>query len=362
MTTLLIVFVCLLLNAILSGAEMAFVTVDKRLLRNQALGGNRKAIYLETMQASPERILSVVQIGITLVGAISAAVSGAGAEEHLSPWLMNHFPMGQHTSVTVSIIMVVLPLTILSVVIGELAPKSFAIRYSFKICMYLTPSLKLAERILGFMVTPMEKATAFFVSLFLPKKSRVTQQEVHTEVSLEGLRQDHKQYVQNLIDLDAKIVTSIMVAWGEVETATSYATSDEIYNMELLHGHSRLPIIDHGEVYGFLHLKDFLRIQKLGQGENWLSFIRPPLFVQPNTKLLTALRLMKKHKVQILFVGTSEKPLGILTMEDLIEEIVGDIEDENEDKRFVGFLRQRIMHNREMKTKGANPSHNIPPT
>ena len=343
--TLLIVFLCLGVNALLSCAEMAFVTVDKRKLRKEALGGNRKAQYLIDMQESPERILSVVQIGITLVGAISAAVSGAMAEESISPWLMSQFQLKEEISETLSISLVVVPLTILSVIIGELVPKSLAIRYSLSICLFLAPTLKLAEKLLGILVTPMERTTNYIVDAILPEANEDVE-TVESEVSLTGLLNEHKEYIHNLIDLDAKSVDKAMVPWREVEYLNSSDTGEEVYEFLLAKGRTRFPVMDHGQVYGFLHLKEFLQLQHAGAGDNWLSFVRPINMIEPHAKILTAIKLMKLSKIQILVVGLRDDPLGILTLQDVIEEVMGDIMDENEDKRIVGFLRHRVMRNK----------------
>ena len=346
MLTLLIVLICLILNALLSCAEMAFVTIDKRLLRKEALGGNKRAIDLEEMQESPERILSVIQIGITLVGAASAAVSGAGAEESIAPWLQELFHLKEHFAETLSIVIVVVPLTILSVVIGELVPKSFAIRYSFRICMMFAPALQLAEKFLGFLVNPMEKVTNQIVEFFLPESKEGQAEEIETELSLNGLKSEHREYIHNLVDLDAKSAQIAMVSWDKVEVLSSVASPSEVYEFVLNKGHTRFPVMDSGEVYGFLHLKEFLQLQNAGQGDNWLSFVRPPTFISPDTKLLAALKLMKKSKVQFLIVGTAAEPMGILTLQDVIEEVVGDIDDAIEDRKIVGFLRHRVIKNK----------------
>lgn len=343
MLSIIIVAACLFLNAILSCAEMAFVTIDKRKLRKEVLGGSTSAKMIEDMQESPERILSVVQIGITLVGAISAAVSGAGADEVLSPWLMEMFAVSEKVAEAMALALVVGPLTVLSVVIGELVPKSVAIRYSFRVSILLAPGLKLAEKALGFLVNPMEKATNFLVDLFLPEVKTDASTDQDTEVSLAGLKSEQKEFVHNVIDLDAKTVQGVMVKWENVKTVRSDFTGLEVDKAILESGHTRLPVMDNNDVYGFIHLKEFLHMKNAGAEDNWLSYIRPLVFVTPKTKLLTALKIMKNQKIQILIVGTAEQPLGVVTLEDVIEEVVGDITDENEDKKIVGFLRHMVI-------------------
>lgn len=342
MVSIIVVLVCLLINALLSGAEMAFVTIDKKLLRKKVLEGDKRALYIESMLLNPERILSVVQIGITLVGVISGAVGGAGAEENLAPYLMGTFSMEEDIAETISILIVVVPLTILSVIIGELVPKSFAIRFGMPIIIALAPGLKLAEKLLGPLVNPMEKATNFIVRLFLSKNPLSALTSDNEEISFKGLRTEFKEYFNNLFDLDSMNVQSTMIPWDKVDTISSTATADEVLEKIVSTRRTRIPVVDYGDVYGYVHAKEFISLSKGGIGENWLSFIRPIHAITPDTKLLMALKTMQKSKAHIMIVGSLDKPFGILTLEDIIEEVIGDIIDEDEDGKVKHYLRRQL--------------------
>lgn len=339
MITVLIVFGCLFLNAILSCAEMAFVTIDEKLLRKKVLAGDKAAAYIEEMGRSPERILSVVQIGITLVGAISGAVSGAGAEESLSPKLMQWFALNEQLAETLSIVIIVAPLTILSVVIGELVPKSIAIRYGMPIILRLAPALKIAEKVLGPLVNPMEKATDAILEVIL-KSNPVEEAAEVEELSLKGLRHEYKQYFHNLLDLDSKNIGSIMVPWEKVDKLDSVAEPEIVSALILSTRRTRIPVVDANEIYGYLHSKEFVNLSQSGVGDNWLSFVRPIQAMTEDTKVLHALRTMQKKKAHFMIVGTLERPLGIVTLEDILEEVFGDFIDEDEDGKVKLFLRR----------------------
>lgn len=340
MITIVIVFACLLLNAILSCAEMAFVTIDEKTLRKKVLAGDKTAAWIEEMARAPERILSVVQIGITLVGAISGAVSGAGAEEKLAPLFMEMFSMSEHFAETFSIIIIVAPLTILSVIIGELVPKSLAIKFSMPIILALAPALRVAEKVLGPLVSPMEKATDFILRLIMRSTPSTVEEASGEELSLKGLRQEYREYFHNLLDLDSKQVQSIMVPWQGVDKINSIATPDEVSTLILATRRTRIPVVDANEVYGYLHSKEFVNLSQSGVGENWLSFVRPIKALAPETKVLHALRAMQKEKAHFMIVGTLEAPLGIVTLEDILEEVFGDFIDEDEDGKVKLFLRR----------------------
>jgi putative hemolysin len=340
MITLLIVCACLLINAVLSCAEMAFVTIDDKLLRKKVLSGDKNAAYIEQMGESPERILSVVQIGITLVGAVSGAVSGAGAEDKLAPLLMYIFGITEQLAGTLAIIIIVAPLTVLSVVIGELVPKSLAIRFSMPIILAVAPGLKLAEKILGPLVNPMEKATDFILRVIM--RTRITPEESteNEELSLKGLRQEYKQYFHNLLDLDSKSISSIMVPWVQVDRLSSIAEPEEVSSLILKTRRTRIPVVDANEVYGYLHSKEFINLSQSGVGSNWLSFVRPIKAMPEDTKVLHALRSMQKQKAHFMVVGTLEHPIGIVTLEDILEEVFGDFIDEDEDGKVKLYLRR----------------------
>lgn len=340
MFTILIVCLCLLINAVLSCSEMAFVTIDDKLLRKKVLAGDKNAAYIESMGESPERILSVVQIGITLVGAISGAVAGAGAEDKFAPFLMYIFGISEQLAGSIAIILIVAPLTVFSVIIGELVPKSLAIRYSMPIILAVAPGLKLAEKILGPLVNPMEKVTDFILKIMM--KSKITPEESSEteELSLKGLRQEYRQYFHNLLDLDSKQISSIMVPWENVDRLSSIAEPEEVSSLILSTRRTRIPVVDANEVYGYLHSKEFINLSQSGVGSNWLSFVRPIQAMPQETKVLHALRTMQKKKAHFMVVGSLEHPIGIVTLEDILEEVFGDFIDEDEDGKVKLYLRR----------------------
>jgi putative hemolysin len=324
---------------------MAFVTVDRRKLRNASLGGDSRATIIENMLRHPERLLSIVQIGITLVGAISAAVSGAGAEESITPILMSWFGLTEPVAEIISIGTVVIPLTILSVVVGELVPKSIALRYSMTIILTFSKALRLTEKMLGPIISPMESANKFVLRLLLPKKMENEVIAATEEISLSGLKKEHKQYIFNLIDLDAKTVQSTMKPWSEVDFILYESEQEIVLEQILSTGHTRLPVVANGEVCGFLHTKEFLNLFKGGVADNWVNFMRPPKFVKLEAKLFDVLKMMQKERVHILIVGDDSNPLGVLTLEDVIKEVIGDITDEDDDNTVNMFLGRNPLSN-----------------
>ena len=117
-----VIATCLLVNALLAGVEIGFVSVSKPQLRYLARGGSAEARRILALRDNPERTLSVIQIGITLVSAVAAAVGGAGATESMTPLLQRRFGLSETLAEAISIVFVVIPITYPSVVFGELVP------------------------------------------------------------------------------------------------------------------------------------------------------------------------------------------------------------------------------------------------
>lgn len=225
MFELLVIVICLLLNAVLAGAEFAFVAVNRPLLRQLVRQGDRKAKLLLQLRENPERTLSVVQVGITLVGALAGAVGGASAEELLSPMLETSLHVGKATADTIAIGLVGLPLTYFTVVVGELVPKSFALKNTLRFALRAAPWLSLIDKIFGPIVTLFEWSTKQMLGLLRlmhpPKFSTgTTLQSSHESqasdvgeesIMLEGLSTHHRQYVMNLVHLERKRMKDIIV-------------------------------------------------------------------------------------------------------------------------------------------------------
>jgi len=168
MVEVIVVLMCLVLNALLSLIEMAFVSVSKPELRQLSKGGHLGAARLLKLRENPERTLSVLQIGITIVGALSAAVGGSGAKESFVPYLVENNKMTVFSAEVIGILIVVVPITYLSVVVGELVPKTIALRYPMRIAMVGARWLVWAEWLLNPFVQMLERSTQFVLKILFP--------------------------------------------------------------------------------------------------------------------------------------------------------------------------------------------------
>lgn len=353
-----IIVLCLLINALLAGAEMAFVAVSKPGLRELVRQGHKKAELLLQLREHPERTLSVIQIGITVVAALAAAVGGAGAEEELSPTLEAWLGVTENTADTIAIGIVVLPLSYFTVVIGELVPKTLALKHALGFALKAAPWLSFSDKILGPLVSVLEWSTKrllFLLSLW-PKRSGEVEcrDPVEDTVELGSLSTQHRQYVLNLVDLETKRVQDIYLSWGQVIAVGIEQSAQDVETVVITSGHTRLPVLKGAEVAGILNTKEFIAFRTAG-GENWPSLIRPVVELQMKTPLLAGLKLLQDRRIHLGIVYTGKTRLGIVTLEDILEEVVGDIYDEDDE----GTLKRILSSS--TKARGRWPQSSLGP-
>jgi putative hemolysin len=340
MEELFVIAACLVFNALFAAFEMAFVSIPRPELRRLARSGVKDAQRILSLRENPERTLSIIQIGITLVGAISAAVGGAGASESIEPLFRKHLGMSENSAEFLSILMVVLPLTYLSVVVGELVPKSLALKNPIKIVFWGARWLQIADRLLSPAVTLLDWSTRQLLRIFFPR-SKQTTPPPETSVEIDALPQHHQQAVLNLAHIERRKIKDILVPWKNVNFIRSNDSMDDVVPVVFASGHTRLPVINNGQVEGILHTKEFLALRETG-GTDWAAIVRPTLKVSPTDSVLSTLRLMQGNRNHMAIVKTPEgERVGIVTLEDISEEIWGDIFDEDDDSMIRKVFADR---------------------
>lgn len=328
-----VVLVSLFLNAMLAAAEIAFVTLTRAQLREVAKSGKKSALTLMELRENPERTLSVLQIGISLVGAVAAAVGGAEAHESIAPYYQSHFDISIRTAKVISLFSVVVPITILNVVFAELVPKTLALRNPIKIALWSARWLMALDKFFLPIVDLLEWTTKKILSIFFPR-SKVAPPAPET-VELDQLSSQTRQYILNLIGIEKKRVREVMLPWTQVDHVYFSQTIQEIEVVALRSGHTRLPVIAEGQVFGIINTKELLALVKSG-ADKWVQIVRPVSRVQEYDSLLKALRQMQEKRSHLSTVFAGAALVGVVTMEDILEEVIGEIYDEDDD----GALRR----------------------
>lgn len=331
MAELLIVLVCIVLNAALAALEVAFVSASKADLTARAGPDDPRVRQVLRLRDTPERTLSAIQIGVTLMGMVSAAAGGAGAQEVLSPWLERRFALAAGPADAAAIAVVVIPLMFATVVIGELVPKAFALRHSEEVMLVGVRWLQRLERVFFPVVGLLTWVTKKLVVAMPHPAARAPQQAAAP----------YGHYALNLVDLAQRRVRDAMVPWSQAVTADADLSPQAISELALSSGHTRLPIIKDGGVIGLLHTKELLMFLAAGE-RDWRTLVRPTVSVGLEDPLLRVLRLLQTRRSHLALVaGPDGVPLGIVTVEDILEEVLGDLYDEDDDRAVARLLAAR---------------------
>lgn len=342
-----VIVTCLFLNAVLSCIEMAFVTVSKPLLRKYAAQGDKLSKIALELKSNPERVLSVLQIGITMVGAISAAVGGAGAEETLSPFFQVTFGLKEEISESLAIISVIVPLTFFSVVIGELVPKSLAIRFPVFFTRVGSYILVFLDKLFSPVVFLLELSTKVLILPFSKFFKSEPVVSADGGIDIDNLNESHRQYVFNLIAVHKKKVKDIILPWQQVTKIEKTLHYTDVLSVIRKSRHTRIPVIDDQNIVGILHSKEYISEVEVSK-MNWLALIRDPIYISAEEPILSALKTLQNNKIHMGIVKEKDQVIGIVTLEDIFEEVVGEIndEDDNIDSLLATNSILRTMQNK----------------
>jgi CBS domain containing-hemolysin-like protein len=342
---LFITLVLIFLNGFFVAAEFALVKVRASQLDIKVQKGSSRAKLAKTLLEKLDAYLSATQLGITL----ASLALGAVGEEVISHFAERAFTKFGWVPNGVAIHSISLPialtlLTILHVTLGEQIPKMIGIKYS----MQTTLAIAWPMRVFYFVFSPfiwfLNKSSNLVLRLVGIKK--VGEEEVHTEEELrlilteseEGgaIKPSENELIQNVFDFDDRIVKQIMVPQNRVVALDVELGKNEITKMVIEEGFSRIPIylgdIDH--VIGIVHSKDLLKALIENKFKSLKEIMRPANFVPESMKINDLLREFQKNHAQMAIV-TNEfgATAGIITMEDIIEELVGEIQDEHDEEK-----------------------------
>ena len=337
---LIILAVLILLNAFFAASEIAFISLNDTKIEKQAKDGDKKAKQIEKMLKTPSKFLATIQIGITLAGFLSSAFASDTFAEKLTPILYDLMPfisLGIWKSISIIIITIIL--SFFTLVLGELVPKRLAMKNYEKIAFGTIGIIRVISVITSRFVRFLTFATNSISKLFGVGENEeeiVTEEEIKMMVD-EGeekgtIREDERELINNVFEFNDITVSEVMKHRKDI-----FAVDINISNEELLqelskeeYRYSRIPVYDEtiDEIKGILYVKDVLKNinKKTFKVKN---VVKSAYFVSQNRLINEVFRELQKNKVQIAIIideygGTA----GLVTMEDIIEELVGDIYDE----------------------------------
>jgi putative hemolysin len=330
-----IVLLLILIEGLFVAAEMALVSLRESQVRALAETGRRGAAVAKLV-SDPNRFLSAVQIGVTSTALLSSAFGAITLSETAKDALVHH-GWGKGLAGAVAIIGVTLLISFVTLVVGELAPKRIALQRAERTAEFFAPPL---NRVAGFfrpVIWLLSKATDVVVRLLGgdPKARRepISEEELRNLVAAhESLSSDERRLIDDVFAAGERAISEVMVPRTEVTFLDGSLTVSKAAKVAAESPHSRYPVTGRGEddVLGFVHIRDLLLPAMRHDGDRTVGSVAREVKAMPGSKhVLNAMQEMRREGHQLAIVvdeygGTD----GIVTLEDLIEEVIGDIRDE----------------------------------
>ena len=334
--------VLILVNAFFAGTEMAVVSLNATKLRKLEEEGDKTAAKLLKMVEDSSAFLSTIQVAITLSGYLGSAFAAENFAPVLSSWLYNDlgFQLISLSALNgIAIIIITIILSYFTLVFGELVPKRIALQKSYqwaKLTCGIIRGLAVVLRPVIWLLSVSVNGVLRLLHMKVEaEEENVTEDEIRMMVDLGGekgaIDEDEQEWIQNVFDFGDSSVRESMTPRSDMDALDIESTDQEILEMIQETGRSRFPVYEESvdTILGILNVRDYLLDRNAGKNTPLKDLLRPATFVPETMKADNLFKEMQKEKVHIAVVvdeyGGTE---GIITMEDLLEEIVGNIYDE----------------------------------
>jgi putative hemolysin len=340
LTELAIVLVLILINGVFSGAEIAILSLRRTRIDELVDTGSRSAISVAQLRADPERFLATVQVGITVIGATAAAFSGSSIADRVAPWIAA-IPLVADFSHEIALAIVVACVSYLSLVLGELVPKSLALRTAETYALWVAPLLSMISAAARPLVWVLTSSSNLVLRLFGDSTSfsegRLSREEIQQlvdEASTHGTVDPKAgEIASRALDFSGLDVAAVMVPRQQVNWVDRAAGLDEMARIATRSGHARVLVCGGGldEVLGFVNLREVLARGQLDQAVDLATMIREVPFLPEGMGAPDALKeLQRLHSHLAVVVDEVGTVAGLVSIEDLVEELVGEIFSEND--------------------------------
>ncbi|MDK2897088.1 MAG: magnesium and cobalt exporter, family [Candidatus Atribacteria bacterium] len=337
--TILLILLLIAINAFFAASEIAVISVRKSRLK---LLKTEKATQVEAITRllqNPSEFLATIQIGVTLAGFFASATGAISLSRSLGAWLeATGLPILGQLGEEIAVILVTVVISFLTLVLGELVPKRVAMSRPEKLSLRVAPALEFLSRVLRPMVVILSYSTDYLSRLLGVSQENiqaVTDEELKMFISEQkALPVEERKLINEVFDFGDTMAYEVMTPRTDMVCISEKATLEEALEVSMKSHFSRLPVFrdDLDHIIGFVHIKDvipFLGNDHLEQKVT--KVLRPIHFVPATKKVIELLREMQKRRVYMAIVldeygGTA----GLVTIEDLLEELVGEIRDEHD--------------------------------
>ena len=342
---LLLQLVLILLNAFFAATEIAVISLNEKKLKSTAEDGDKKAKKMLKIIEDPTRFLSTIQVGITLAGFLGSAFAADSFSDGLTEFFLDIFhlaPRYYGTVDTISVILITLILSYFTLVLGELVPKRIAMKHKEKLASAVSGVISVLMAILKPIVWFLTVSTNGVLRLFgiNPNEKEETVSEEDIVIMLDAgvdegtLDGDDIEYIKNVFKLDRLTAADVMTQRSDMVALPRDISEESLLEILEIEGYSRIPLFAESvdRILGILHTKDFL-LKRTREGFDMEDAIMAPVFVPETMHLDVLFKEMQKNRTHIVIVVNEYGfTSGIVTMEDILEELVGEIWDEQDEE------------------------------
>ena len=345
---ILFILLLLLANGLFAMSELAIVSSRKARLQQMCATGNARACAALDLALAPDRFLSTIQIGITLVGILAGALGGATIAEQLGEQV-SRVPALAPYGEAIGVAIVVVAITYLSLIIGELVPKRFALTHPERIAMLVAQPMKVLSKIVSPVVTVLSVSTSAVLTLLRirhPTEPPVTEDEIKVLIeqgTAAGVFEEVEQeMVERVFKLADRRVSSLMTPRLDIVCLDVDESREAIRQKVAENHYSRFPVCRDSmdQILGLVKAKDMLAFCLGNEELNLNSVLKEPLFVPESRSALQVLEVFKSSATHMaLIVNEYGSIEGLVTTNDILEAIVGDILPAN--PQFESYATQR---------------------
>jgi len=357
MTQVIVLAILIFVNAFFAATEISFISLNDAKIEKQAKEGNKKAKQIKKMLKEPSRFLATIQIGITLAGFLSSAFAADAFADDLAPMLENLIPLGIGVWESISIVLITIILSYFSLVFGELVPKRIGMKNSEKLAFATIGIIRAIAAFTSPFVKLLTASTNGISKLFgisITDEETVTEEEIRMMVDVGeekgSIEEEEKELINNVFEFNDKVVSEIMIHRKDIYAIDINSDISNILEELDEYKYSRIPVYEDSvdNIVGMLFIKDLLASVSKKEKIKISNLLRAAYFVSENKPINELFKDLQRNKHQLAIVldeygGTA----GLITMEDIIEELVGNIFDEydEEEKEFEKIDDNTFMIN-----------------
>ena len=335
-----LIFMLILANGFFAASEIAMIATRKSRIDALLEKGVKAAAAVARLKNDPDRFLATVQIGVTVVSSLASAIGGAAAIGYLKPQIETlPLPLVARWGEAIAILIVVLPISYLSLVLGELVPKSLALRFSERIACWVAGPIEFLARVTAFFVKTLTASSNAVLWLFGGKEaggaSFISIDEVKSlirEGAARGIfNETEQELIHSVFEFADTPVKAVMIPRTEIHALEVHASLAEVAKSFIDSGFSRIPVyeVELDRVIGILYNKDIFKALQEKNEFRIRDHLHSPFFVPSSLPISELLKqLQRRHLAIALVVNEFGEIEGLATLEDLLEEIVGEIRDE----------------------------------